>query len=136
MLHLLSGGILAGAAAALTLGAIQLPAARNVFDALQSRLIGSAVVGSATSVAVNRAAKADRAFRPASPGMTRTVSLRLSTLADTSILVRIPAALNLPKSPVTPRINSGTAKPAVACEAVVSVLTDIAGQLQPGRCLT
>ena len=33
-------------------------------------------------------------------------------------------------------MNSGSRKTAVACEPVVSVLTEVAKLLQPGRCVT
>jgi hypothetical protein len=33
-------------------------------------------------------------------------------------------------------IKSGQSKPMVACEPVVSVLTEVAHKLQPGRCVT
>jgi hypothetical protein len=125
----LSTGILASTAVALTLGAVQLASGRDLYDALQTRMAGPWTT-------VNRAVKADRAPRLAAPMMTRTVALRLDTVADTSILVRIPVALEVRNSPMRPPTNSGNSKPAVACEAVVSQLTEIAKQLQPGRCLT
>ena len=66
---------------------------------------------------------------------TRTISLRLDGLADTSILVRIPL-VNEARSVSPSVVKSGNHKITVACEPVVSVLTEIARQLQPGRCVT
>lgn len=85
---------------------------------------------------VNRAAKADRAaLGSITPGLTFAV--RPIDQADSSYLVRIPGGLNSgePLRPVRPR-QAPFGKPMVACEPVVSVLTDIVMQLQPGRCLT
>jgi hypothetical protein len=87
----------------------------------------------AATAAVNRGAKADRAAGPAgSPALMRTVSLTLSGFLDTTILVRIPVAAANPSAAA----KSVTRKSMVACEPVVSVLTEVAKQLQPGRCVT
>src|SRR4030095_3508521 len=92
---------------------------------------------------INRAAKADRAARlPEGATQTRTVSVRLYGLADTSVVVRIPVARearNAPSVPVVTRSGdrkSGARKLTVACEPVVSVLTEIAKRLEPGRGVT
>jgi hypothetical protein len=85
---------------------------------------------------VNRGAKADRAVAPAgSPALTRTVSLKLDSFSATTFLLRIPLANSNPSSAVPPA-NPGARKPMVACEPVVSVLTEVFKQLQPGRCVT
>jgi hypothetical protein len=122
-----STGILAGTAIALTLSAVQLASGRDLYSALQSRPAAQ------LDASINRSAKADRSPRlPAEA--TRTISLRLDALSDTSILVRIPIAQQIPNMPMVPRASSGS--PMVACEAVVSVLSEVANQLQPGRCLS
>jgi hypothetical protein len=92
----------------------------------------------ATSEAgINRAAKTDRAVAMAAPSQTRTISLRLDALADTSVLVRIPVAKEARNAPSVPMITkSGDRKLAVACEPPVSVLSEVAKLLQPGRCVT
>jgi hypothetical protein len=85
---------------------------------------------------VNRGSKADRAAGPAgSPALTRTVSLQLNGVSDTTFLVRFPVAAS------TPAAARSSAKPAIgrsmaACEPVVSLLTEVAKQLQPGSCVT
>jgi hypothetical protein len=90
--------------------------------------------------AVNRGAKADRALGPAgSPALTRTVSVRLDGFSTTTFLLRVPLAVPLAGgSPVSaaPPSKPGARKPMIACEPVVSVLTEVARQLQPGRCVT
>ena len=90
----------------------------------------------AETVAVNRGAKADRSAGPVgSPALARTVSLRLNGVADTIVLMRVPVAAAAPSSASAP-VRPVTRKPMVACEPVVSVLTEVARRLQPGRCVT
>ncbi len=90
-----------------------------------------------SETAINRIAKADRAALLPAPVQTRTIALRLDALADTSVLVRIPVAKAARNAPSTPMINkSGDRKLAVACEPPVSVLSEVAKLLQPGRCVT
>jgi len=82
---------------------------------------------------VNRGSKADRVATTgqAQPGQTYGV-----TLVGQSVLVRVPdaqvgqATRTRAQRPVAPR------RAMVACEPVVSVLTDVAKQLEPGRCMT
>jgi hypothetical protein len=87
-------------------------------------------------VAVNRGAKADRATGPSgSPALLQTISLKLEGVADTSVLVRMPAAGVAPSTPSS-SAKPITRKPMAACEPVVSALTEVARRLQPGRCVT
>lgn len=87
---------------------------------------------------VNRAAKTDRApgvTTPAAP--MQTISVQLRGLTETSVAVRIPVTQRGPDPAPTPLLTTSAPKrPAVACEPVVSVLTEVAKQLQPGRCVT
>ncbi|GAB1717386.1 MAG: hypothetical protein NTAFB05_24280 [Nitrobacter sp.] len=91
---------------------------------------------------VNRAVKADRGVVRASQAEGRTVSVRLERLPDASIVIRIPEGRHMvagnravkPRSRRAP--SSSRARRMIACEPVVSLLTDIAKQLQPGRCVT
>lgn len=137
-------GIFGSLAIALTLGAVQLAFAHD--------LIGGRQAAAAAGTDVNRAAKSDRAAVPASPGQTQTIALRHDGVIDTSVLVRVPVAKeaseasketskearnetrNGPTPPVTK--PAASKKIAVACEPPVSVLTDVAKLLQPGRCVT
>jgi hypothetical protein len=91
--------------------------------------------------AVNRAGKADRGVVRAPHVEGRTVSIRLERLPDASIVIRIPendhmVAGGRVTKPRSRRAPSSRAKRTIACEPVVSLLTDIAKQLQPGRCIT
>ena len=132
-------GIFGAIALSLSFGAAQFASGRDLNEAAQDRLRDAfaeplAVGGSA----VNRAAKADRAPGTAgSPAQTRTVSLRLDGFSDTSFLVRVPATYGAGNSSSVPSVvKSGNRRPTVACEPVVSVLTEVARLLQPGRCVT
>lgn len=117
------------AAIVLTLGAVQFASGHDLADRWQA-------VADKPGHIVNRSAKADRLadLRPAAVP-TRTVSLRLNDLPATSVLLRVPAveARNV-KPPAL--LQSRSRRPTVACEAVVSSLTEVAKLLQPGRCVT
>ena len=106
-------------------------------------------IGQAASAApetgINRAAKADRVARPPQAEQSRTIALRFDGLADTSVVIRVPLAKDASKQardeardrPAAPAImKTRDRKATVACEPVVSVLTDVAKLLQPGRCVT
>jgi hypothetical protein len=130
----------AAIAVSLTLGAVQFASGHDLADRWQA-VAEAQTTGIAS--AINRSAKADRATGPAgSAEQTQTISLRPESLSDTSVLVRIPVvkspetdARNVPASPSL--FKSGDRrKAAVACEPMVSVLTEVAKQLQPGRCVT
>lgn len=124
-------GILGASAVSLTFGAVQLASGRDLGRASQAPVLQVSLL-SAGAGSINRAAKADRlAGISASAGRTQTISLRLDGLSDTSVLVRLPVA--------HAARDTSFAKPGdrkVACELVVSVLTEIAKQLEPGRCVT
>jgi hypothetical protein len=131
-------GIFSSLAIGLTLGAVQLAFAHDLIGGRQA-------ASAAPGTGINRAAKADRAPVPASPGQTQTIAFRHDGVIDTSVLVRVPVAKegskearnnetrNAPTPPVT---KPGPKKIAVACEPPVSVLTEVAKLLQPGRCVT
>ena len=136
----LSRGIFAALAISLTCGAVQLAAGRDLIRGPQNSVNAPET---AANISINRAAKADRLAPVAGSAVsTQTISLRLDALADTSILVRMPAAKEArngspaPSSTAPALTKSGSRKMAVACEPVVSVLTEVAKLLQPGRCVT
>jgi hypothetical protein len=125
--------VLGAAAISLMLGAVQFASGRD----LGSQGPGTAIDPSETSMGtINRVAKADRAHRVATSTVAmRTVALPLNGLPEMSVLMQVPAA------PVASTSGSLLAKPGtvtktVACEPMVSVLTDVAKLLQPGRCVT
>lgn len=131
-----SHAVLGALAAVATLGAVQLAFGHDLADRFQALSEPRDVV-----VAVNRAGKSDReANVPQAAGQSRTIQLRVDSLADTSVLVRIPVqqeARNLPPARPAPKPAGDKAKRmTVACEPVVSVLTEVAKLLQPGKCVT
>ena len=123
-------GILGASAVSLTFGAVQFASGRDLGSLSQAPV--SLVTLVSAGLGIDRTAKGDRAASvSALAGRTQTISLRLEGLSDTSVLVSVPVA----------HMARGTsfAKPGdrkVACEPVVSVLTEVAKQLQPGRCVT
>jgi hypothetical protein len=124
-------GIFAVVAVSLTFGAVQLAFGHD----LKSRFTSFA--GPAPE-SVNRGGKADRLVRAATPTVpTQTVAFHVERFPETSILVRIPAKEASPNTPGVIQIkDERKATSTVACEPVVSVLTEIAKSLQPGRCVT
>ena len=127
-------GIFGALAIGLTFGAAQLAAGHD--------LMGGKIRASvAPETGINRAAKSDRAAVPALPRRSETIALRFDGLTDTSVLVRVPVAKEARNEtrngPTPPAVTKPAArKIAVACEPPVSVLTDVAKLLQPGRCVT
>jgi hypothetical protein len=89
---------------------------------------------------VNRAGKADRGVLRAASNQTETITIRAVGLDDTSVVVRVPVkeeARNRPAPSARPvGSKPGASKNAIACEPPVSVLTEVAKLLQPGRCVT
>jgi hypothetical protein len=134
----LSRGVYGAAAIAMALGAIPLAAGRDLADGAQLLLTSAAsnVTRDAPASGVNRDAKADRSARIMG-APTDTISLRLDDLPGMSVLVRLPVAKSARDGSSTPSsTKSGSSRPKVACEPVVSVLTEVAKLLQPGRCVT
>lgn len=128
-----------------TLGAVQLASGHDLADRWQAVAdvpshSANFAPTHAPSHNVNRAGKADRLaeLKPAAVP-TRTVSMRLNDLAATSVLLRVPAAIETgnAKPPVLLQNQKKVrTKPTIACEPMVSSLTEVAKLLQPGRCVT
>ena len=133
----------AALAASATFGAVQFASGHDLMG--RRELAATEPAGE-----INRAAKADRAALRAAPGRTETITIRNVGLDDTSVVVRVPVVQapvvqapvvqppaateevrNLPAAPARP-----ASKMTVACEPPVSVLTEVAKLLQPGRCVT
>jgi hypothetical protein len=124
-------GISGTLAVTLSLGAAQYASGSDL--AGLARPSGAVVPQTAT---INRAPKADRADLPANALKTRTISVSVDGLSDTSILVRVPVARHEARNTAPPATAKQPVARTVACEPVVSVLTEVAKQLQPGRCVT
>lgn len=133
------------AASAMLAGAVQLASGHDLASELPTPQADRGLLSDA-STNVNRAGKSDRAGSVAEAMATRTVSIRLAAFAETSFLLRLPVASPGPRagqaeSPQGSKIISTDserreAKRSIACEPSVSVLTEIAKRLQPGRCIT
>jgi hypothetical protein len=127
----ITNGILAAVAVSATLGAAQFASGHD--------LAGLRQFASTTPITgINRAAKADRAAVKAALGQANTIAFHPGDLAATSVLVRVPVVKDQAKDQARNR-PAGPAKPVaktIACEPPVSVLTEVAKLLQPGRCVT
>jgi len=125
----LTTGIFGIIALSLTFGAVQFAMGRDLSGSVQP------ISSIPAADLVNRFAKADRVTAVAVSGApTQTISLQLNGVSDTSVLVRIPATRKAASSPAS--LKSGGGAPTLACEPVVSVLTEVAKQLGAGRCVT
>ena len=132
----LSSGLAKGifGAAVLSLSFIAVAYGRDLMQQEGNGSLNSDLLG--TSATINRAAKADRAaLVGGSVRPTQTVAMRLNDLANTSVMIRVPVAQNVPRAPAS-LMKSGESKPTVACEPPVSVLVEVAKKLLPGRCVT
>jgi hypothetical protein len=123
----LSRGIFGAIAVTLMFGAVQLASGRDLSGVSQDPV-------ASPEAGINRASKADRVTGVVGRSVQmQTISVRLNGLSDTSVLIRMPlaqAARPSSSSLTTPSERK------VACEPVVSVLTEVAKLLQPGRCVT
>jgi hypothetical protein len=139
----ISTGIFAALAVSLACGAIQLASGSDLTGAFgNSRGDASHL----TTGAVNRAAKSDRLTIASNETVQgQTLSFRIHSLPDTSVLMRLPAPIRLDTASAASLVLKPSAlktmlsqprKATVACEPVVSVLTEVAKLLEPGRCVT
>ncbi|RXH11074.1 hypothetical protein [Bradyrhizobium guangzhouense] len=124
---------------AVQVGAVQLTSGHDLADRWEA-IAGQAGQASGldrASHGVNRASKSDRLadLKPAAVP-TRTVSMRLNDLPDTSVLLRVPAVIETGNAKPAPTLLKPGRKPTIACEPMVSSLTEVAKLLQPGRCVT
>jgi hypothetical protein len=132
-------GILAAVSGSLSFGAAQLASGGDL--AVAGRDAGQGQ-DATNENGVNRIAKSDRADMPRIlSGQSQTILVRLNELSATSILIRLPArfgeeAQDRPAVPGLAKQPVNARKSMIACEPVVSVLTEVAKQLQPGRCIT
>jgi hypothetical protein len=117
--------------------------------ATEGRVRPESAIQSATPklvINVDRSAKGDRELASAPlPGLT--LSFKVPSLPDSSVLMRVPAgdtadALRKVPAPAGKDLSKGSSERSsagprpVACEPVVSVLTAVAKQLEAGRCVT
>lgn len=141
MSHITSG-ILGGTAVALLLGAIQFASGSDL-RATAAVPVNAIEASQINAEAVNRAGKSDRGQVTTVQDGSRMVAFQLHGLSDTSLLVRISAPPAKVEKPVAASevvsartFKSSASRSAVACEPPVSVLTEVARLLEPGRCVT
>jgi hypothetical protein len=132
---------LATLAISATFGAVQLASGHDLNLTGRRQLASTTAASAAPAADINRAAKADRAALRAAPGESETFTIRTVDLADTSVVVRVhivkDEARNRSPAPAKPGASKpGASKMTIACEPPVSVLTEVAKLLQPGRCVT
>jgi hypothetical protein len=101
----------------------------------------TAIPAASFTPAVNRTAKGDRDTTPAKLDAGQTLSFQVHGLTDTSVLLRLAgpapkAQQDKPASTKAIPIDPKPRKATVACEPPVSMLTEVARSLQPGRCVT
>lgn len=140
----ISKALFGALAVTLTFGAVQLVTGQDATG--QEYASGQEFAGRFQAVMekegadINRSAKGNREANIPAPVPTRTIALRVDSVADTSVLVRVPVAKEArnmtPEPAAKPAQNRSNRKMAVACEPTVSVLTEVAKLLQPGRCVT
>ena len=122
--------ILAALAVTAGFGAVQFASGRDLTALRQ-------IASTAPTNDINRAGKADRAALRAAQSKTETVTIRSVGLEDTSVVVRVPVAQDEVRNrPAPPAAKPVPSKDVIACEPPVSVLTEVAKLLQPGRCVT
>jgi hypothetical protein len=134
-------GLVSGAA---MFGAIQYASGNDLSgSSLRGTLTDrdTAISTASFAPAVNRTAKGDRDTTPAKLDAGQTLSFQVHGLTDTSVLLRLagPAPKAQQDKPASTKAIPMDTKPrraTVACEPPVSMLTEVARSLQPGRCVT
>jgi len=146
MSHIVSG-TLGAVAGILALGAVHLEVAsgNDLLGPVQrgdaSLAVSANAGGNVLSMNINRSAKGDRDTTVQPTGGT-TLSFMVPGASDSSVMVRLPSsdAAEATRRPSASTVGvskgSSAGTRTVACEPVVSVLTSVAKQLQPGRCVT
>lgn len=135
-----SSSVLGVAAASLALSGAHLEmASGNDLGPFGGGRGDAALIAPGAAPEINRAAKGDRDIVTApSRQLLRTVSIQVDQLAHTSVLIRVPAdhvrGDNTPAPAARP--TKPSARKMIACEPLVSGLTEVAKILDSGRCIT
>lgn len=137
-------GFLAATAALAAFGGLHLEIASG--RGLDRPPPGDARLVTGTTIAVtgiNRSAKRDRDKVSLSDTEDRTITFQHPDVPSTTVAVRMRetarAAKRRPDLNGTPKARrppAAKSRQTVACEGVVSALTDVAKQLEAGRCVT
>ena len=133
-------GLLAAAAAFAAFGGLHLEIASG--RALDRPVPNDATLQAGPVIAatgVNRSAKGDRAEISASSVEGRTITFQHPDLPSTTVALRLWETVSSAKSRPTSigrLAPAGKPRLAIACEGIVSMLTEAAKQLPAGRCVT
>lgn len=130
MSHMFSG-LLGASLVALTFGFGQMAIGGDLASGVQTASAAHAIQNSE----INRGAKGDRVVASTGARGTPAVVIQVEGLAHTSIAIK-PVASAKKEARDNVAVRTATSKRAVACEPVVSVLTEVARHLDPGRCVT
>lgn len=91
------------------------------------------------AASINRLAKADRSEISPNAAKGRTLTFQLPELPGMTVAVRVWEAVGMTSAPQPVAASKRTGekrRQTVACEGVVSALTEVAKHLEPGRCVT
>jgi hypothetical protein len=134
-------GFLSTAAALISLfGGLHLQIASG--RALDRFVPDDASLRTATTVAalaVNRDAKSDRGDISSNSEEGRTIVFQHPSLQSTTVALHLWETVNAVKKAPAPKHGKPAVdknRPAIACESAVSVLTEVAKQVEVGRCVT
>lgn len=134
MSHLASG-VLGTVAGVLALGAVHLEVAAGN-DLLGPAQRGDASLQQVIDRGINRDAKSDRQDVVRSADGV-TISFRVPGNDNSSVLMRVSSGnIQAARRAPQPTATNTPARIKIACESQVSLLTSVAKQLQPGRCIT
>ena len=129
--------LLAAAAAFAAFGGLHLEASGRALD---RHVPSDARLHTNTTVAggINRSAKADRTVISTATAESRTITFRHPDLPATTVAVHLWETARAKRVPVSKDKQTPVQKrkQTVACEGAVSVLTEVAKQLDAARCVT
>jgi len=135
----ISTSILGAAAAVLALSGAHLEmASGNDLGSFGTRHGNAALIAPGAAPEINRSVKGDRdvVIAPSKQPL-RTVSIQVDQLAHASVLIRVPAdQVRGDNAPAARPVKPNSSRRMIACEPVVSGLTEVAKILDSGRCVT
>jgi hypothetical protein len=88
---------------------------------------------------INRGAKSDRSAASPNTAERRTIVFQHAELPSTTVALRLWETAGAAKTRPTlkdGKVPASKPRQTVACEGMVSALTEVAKQLDPGRCVT
>ena len=129
-----ASGMLVAAVATFAFGAVHLAGATGNNQQVLNRAGDASLPPASQALRINREAKSDRAGAPIHHGSV-TLSFKVPAMPGKSFVVRVPNENVARTAPTKDAERPSSKRRTTACEPAVSVLTTIAKQLQPSRCL-